>query len=177
MLRETTTSGSTVHASTAESPPSLSDIARTCLEQAGGDWQRAAQLMRAAIEDDPAMLRQLVSPLIDTAIWQYIRKVSHTFRREVQQQSHSDVTGIHAVAASEEKKWLDKFLLSGGMPLGDAKKDKLSQEAQWHRTLIESSTAKAEFFQAIAKRIGDKCVRDVLTNEQIDKIWKRISQC
>ena len=157
---------------------SIRQIALDCVESCP-DWLTAAALMRSIIDSDPALYRKLAEPLIDGAIWTSIRHAARATRRDFQVPASGGTRRIEAndaeaMGRERLKDWLS-YQLSGGTRLGDATREKILEDAQWHDTLAHVNAKKACLFKEIAARIGERRVRDVLDHEAIETIWSTIS--
>lgn len=176
MFQETSTSTSRAISIPSEKQEerTVASIAKECLIDAGGDWKKAAELMQERIDGDDKLFRELVQPMISQAIWYQIRMAAHAARASYKQSANvDDATGLKAVAKETRRKWLD-YLLSGGVKLGDADKAKLTTESEMHAAFARGNEIKAQFLASIAKKVGDKKVRDVLDDDQIEKLWEKV---
>ncbi len=151
----------------------LASVARSCLDASDGNWEAAAKLMRTRLDKNPGLFRELIEPMIEEAIWRNIRHVAHTDRRAYSVSANADsADGLRAMALTEYKKWLD-YPLSGGVKLGDAGREKLLIESEMHDGFARGNAAKAKWLAEIAKRIDGRRVRDVLTDQQVGKLWEK----
>lgn len=153
----------------------LADVARSCLDGAGGDRAKAATALRKVIERNSGLRNELTAPLLDSACWNQIRlaaqkdrvpywsAVSHVAKKD-------DTTGLKAVAEQHAMDWLS-YPLSSGRRLGDANHDEIVDEAIMHESHARSNAIRAAFYRKVAELVtGDKCVRDVLTNETLETL-------
>lgn len=156
----------------AEPVPKLRAIAKECLADVDGDWKRAADLMRERVTKDRAMFEELMMPMVDAAIWNHIRLASAEGRRGGLRSSQDNVRGLYSVARTVERGLLDTFRLQGGMKLGDATRGTLAVEIAVRRRNADGNTRAATFLAAISDKVpASKCVRDVLSNEQVNKLY------
>lgn len=153
----------------------LADIAKSCLDGAGGDRSKASAALRKVIERDARLRNELTTPLLDGACWNQIRlaaqkdrvpywsSVSHVAKQD-------DAKGLKSVAEQHALDWLS-YPLSSGRRLGDANHDEIVDEAVMHETHARSNAIRAAFYRKVAELVtGDNRVCDVLTNEKLETL-------
>lgn len=140
------------------------------------DWAHAAAFMRRKLERDPALMRSLVEPLIDAAIWAQIRNAAHKSRTPYMNVKviTDGARDVIAIGAARRMDWL-QYQLSGGNRLGEATADVLERESHMHAAMASGNAIKARLFEAIAQKIGKKRVRDVLDHAAIVSILEEVS--
>lgn len=159
-------------------PSPVRQLAKECYDATNGDWNKAAALMRRRIEKNEELFKELMQPLIDQACWAAIRSVCHheraAFVSSISRTGIDDASGLRAIVETEIKRWLD-YPLSSGIKLGDADREKLETEAEMHARFASANARKAAFFEAIAKRIDGKTVREALSETQLENLWEKVS--
>lgn len=141
------------------------------------DWPSAAAYMRRKLDRDPALMRTLVDPLIDAAIWAQIRNAAHKSRvpyMSAQSVAIDTASDITAIGEARRLNWL-QYQLNGGQRLGDATAEVLQNESRMHAAFARGNAIKAKLFEAIAQKIGANRVRDVLDHAAIVSILETIS--
>lgn len=146
---------------TAESDPPISvrSIAREVLEEADGNWEKAARLFRLRLDKDSALYRAIVEPLIQGAIWQHIRSVAHSDRAHVWHRApkpdRNIADGGQVRAARLVAARLMDFTLWGGRRLGDATRPELVEVIEKYESDAKANGERARWLTLVAERLKD----------------------
>lgn len=161
---------------TTEKPSGIDSVAAQCLRDNDGDWVRAAAAMKSLVLEDQKLRDLLTEPLLDSAIWMLVRKASAGTRRAFKASAvvsgSDDVSGSRAIGERAAREWFD-YPLRGGLRLGDADAAALKVEIEHHFALAKSNNAMGKFLEEIQRKIGQKMVRDALSNQQLRTIAKK----
>ena len=159
--------------------------AKRALDEADGDWQKAAAIFRGWLDDDPDLKAALLEQFLEKGIWLAIRHVSNSKRRWLnrgeQDQPKSDdngTSGLEAMAATNAAKYFD-YPLVGGKRLGDATIEDLEIERDMHRQFAVSNDIKAQRFDLIISAMKkkrshrEKTAEELITLDQLMKLWEQ----
>lgn len=153
---------------------SIDGLARKALDEADGDWEKAAIVFRAWVDEDPDLRAALLEPFLEKGIWRAIRRAAEHQRRPGRVgTSAGDSAGLKAMAET-----YFSYPLMGGLKLGDATITKLEVERDMHKQFASSNHIKARRFQLIIdvmtkKRASrEKTVRELMTHEKLLELWE-----
>jgi hypothetical protein len=157
--------------------PSVADVARESLEDAGGDVIRATDAMVAVVQKDQRLFRDLMSPLVKSACYAAVRSQCRAQRRTIwhaaQPSADSERAKVVALAGGIAATYYD-FPLPGGVRLGDAMREEVKDAAGFFAKQSEDMGHKARWLQMIARATpADKRVRDALTLKKIESMKQK----
>jgi hypothetical protein len=151
----------------------IHDLAEDAMRQAKGNREKAMQIMKNRIMNDPDLMNLLIGPLLDAACRSSINTEIRLSRTMVENYIGSDDTrGLISMAKTERKAWMD-YPMSTGKVLGDATKIDLTDEADMHAKLAAGNMAKVKLFRTIAEKVGRSTVRDKFSDDEIATIWSK----
>ncbi len=178
MTLQDTTTRETTDGSVPDKPetPSLHTIARSCLEDAKGDWQKAADIMQRRIDSQPEMKAAIVAPLIPKVIWLEIRRAARDMRADfwrAKPPEDKSADGIVHLARTNAEDLL-QFPLPGGQPLGDANLEELRAAKDFYLHQARGNARVARFLGFAETAMGTaERVRDALTHDGLLALQQR----
>lgn len=153
------------------------EAAKIALDGASGDVQKATKAFEKTIRGDRALRDALLEPLIASACYDAIRKVSITERRSVWKpggekivkgKTHGSARVIQLAAGN-----LLMFPLPGGKKLGDANRKEISAAASFYLGQSNDMGHKARWLQLIAQSVpANQKVSDVLTDKRLRELQR-----
>jgi len=146
---------------------SLRHLCSEAMEATGGLKEEAADLVIKKLRNNPDLYCELVGQIIHTAVWRVVGEIMrsdrNTFFGSLTEAGSDNISGLRSMAV---KNMFD-YPLIGGHKLGDASKVELAESIQHHEMYAKANKQKAVWLISIKKLIGDKIVRDAVTEEQI----------
>lgn len=155
----------------------ISEAAKLALNHAKGDVQKATKAFEQTVRNNRALRDQLLEPLIASACYDAIRKVSITDRRSVwkapaEKLVAGKVTGSARVVQLAAGNLL-MFPLPGGKKLGDATRKEITAAASFYSNQAGDMSHKARWLQLIAQSVpGNKTVNEVLTDKRLRELQR-----
>jgi len=149
-------------------------VAIECLEKADWDHELAAKLYHERLEEDPALFRELMRPLVGGAIWAVVRECGRDNNRGLRgeigrgQEQHRTVEGIE-----EHGRDLLRYTLPiAGRPfLGDATREQLEEAAAFHEKNGHTHLVQARWYGLIVKAMREaECVRAALDHAALQQL-------
>lgn len=164
--------GSTSTGGTAIEEPSLNSLAEQALEETGGDWERAAEILRIRLDDDGPLKDAALATAARHLIRQSASKMRGRMRRnpEGAQAGQGETGGNRAgLAAMSRRTWYD-WPLPGGKRLGEAVRPDLQAAASYWYTQAEANRRSGAFVERVAGLLEDDGtpVGSALTEAQIE---------
>lgn len=159
-----------------DEPSSVTALAQRCWRESVGNLDKAASLMRQAIEADARLLHELMEPFIESAIRTSLKELMRGSRAGYfhAMANRDDASGLRALAAQARDYY--GYPLSGGTLLGDADHAQIMSDASLLLAQSKTLNTRGLMLKHIAKKIPEgKTVRDVLTEEQLKRIFGRFS--
>lgn len=153
----------------------ISEAAKLALDIAKGDVQKATKAFELTIRQNRNLRDQLLEPLIASACYDAIRKVSITDRRSTwkppaEKLLPGRVTGSARVVQLAAGNLL-MFPLPGGKKLGEATRSDISAAAEFYSKQAGDMGHKARWLQLIAQSVPDnKTVNEVLTDKRLREL-------
>lgn len=155
----------------------ISEAAKLALDLAKGDVQKATKAFELTIRSNRGLRDQLLEPLIASACYDAIRKVSITDRRStwrapVERLVPGKVTGSARVVQLAAGNLL-MFPLPGGKKLGEATRKDISAASEFYSKQAGDMGHKARWLQLIAQSVpSGKTVNDVLTDKRLRELQR-----
>lgn len=155
----------------------ISEAAKLALDLAKGDVQRATKAFEQTVRSNRGLRDQLLEPLIASACYDAIRKVSITERRTAwkpptEKLVPGKVTGSARVVQLAAGNLL-MFPLPGGKKLGEATRKDISAAAEFYSKQAGDMGHKARWLQLIAQSVpNNKTVNDVLTDKRLRELQR-----
>lgn len=152
----------------ASEAPSITQIAISALRDADNDRENAKRLMRSWIDADQELRQTIIEQLIEQAISDSVRLAVGVSNRVIVNSRPGrpdDPRGISSSASYT-------YILPSGVKLGDAKQDDLRKSALRHELDGRANLRKSKWLNTIADKIGDRRVRDAISEDQIAKLWE-----
>ncbi len=151
-------------------------IARSCLEDANGDWGKASKDMESRIENDVEIQKAITELLIPKAVWLEIRRAARDMRadfwRDKPPEDKSTDGIVHLARTNAED--LLQFPLPGGQPLGDANLEELRAAKDFYLHQARGNARVARFLGFAETAMGTaERVRDVLTHDGLLALQQR----
>jgi len=163
----------------------IHEKAMEALRETQGDRVKAAALFRQWVEEDEALYRELLEPLVNDAIWQAIRLAGRVMRTEVwsvqplpsERGPRGSVAGLVAMAETRMQSLLDDFRLPSGIALGDATIEHVVAAAMFYHGQARGNKVKARFLDLVGAAMGNaKQVRDRLSDKKLRDLQARAEQ-
>lgn len=147
----------------------LHQLAREQLAKAKGNITKAISMMVDGLLEDRRLLKELVAPIVLQVATTMVTGAMRSKRRTIVNPRRQDAIDF---AHEITRAWLD-FPLRGGLKLREAGKDDILAQVDIYRSQGDDMLHKARWLAAIAKRTPQgKRAGDVLSNEQIAKLWQ-----
>jgi hypothetical protein len=158
--------------------PSLSDIARQCLDAHEGDAKNAAKALADAILEDDSLFHEIMRAEVNRVARSQILKITRIKNVTEIKTGNSDFTdenstdyqipaGILAVAT---RNWLE-YPLSNSVKLGAATVLHLQSAIENYKRQARQYQARARMLEVLAAKLpDDKTVGEIFTHEDIQKI-------
>ncbi len=152
------------------------DHAARCLAASDGGTQEATDRLMRIVQEDDALFRLVMMPMLREACRSLVGLVSRAHRKAVWTGAESAVhhnpkpgKSIALSLVSATVRGLMDFPLPGGKRLGDASKGEV-EAAQWsYRTQADDMNIKARWLQMIASRLHpNDVVSKVLTEADLE---------
>lgn len=172
-------------------------VARECYKEADGNVEHAAFLMRKRLEDDSSLFREVMQPLVESAVWNLVQQVKRDERSAIKTEAAAVRSGrtVRGRPAAEptraerkavnrantgtrdslEYRWFE-FALSDGTRLGNARRKQVEEQADSYATAAYGHAVNARFFRAIAAALPNNrvTVRGHFGDaEAVDKLWRK----
>lgn len=152
----------------------IDGLAKQALDEADGDWGRAAAIFRTWVDFDQEIKDAILEPFLERGIWRAIRRAASFHRGWLERKTTPvDQVGIEAMAGA-----YFSYPLVGGLKLGDATINILEVERDMHQQFATANDLKARRFQLIIdvmtkKRAAkDKTVRELMSHDKLLEIWE-----
>ena len=157
--------------------PSLYDLARRHLDDAGNDVAEATEALVDLLCDDAATLRSVLRPVIEEAARTTVGDAMRAERKAIlgSYKSRTDAAGRAAVAAlaSGITRSLLDFPLAGGVRLRDASRTEVEEQAGLYEAFASDQARKARWLRAVADRMGTaRKVADALDEATITELFE-----
>jgi len=157
---------------TAAKSSSLYVICRDALTK-HKDKDEATESAIAYIKGNKKVYASVVNKLIEKAVKQAIRLAMNESRRDMLQTSLQTSPRRGDPAAALKRMAARNFFeyrLVGGHFIGDATKHELTASINFYEWQSDSYSKKAAWLSSVKKLIGNKLVREALTEEKIGKL-------
>jgi len=144
-------------------------VASSCLEEAGGDWKKAAALMHERVEADRKLFNELVEPLLKDAVWQQIRNAAHAERKAFRATGgNSTPDSADGIRQSARRSWME-YPIWGGMKLGDATGHDLDHAASQYDVLAKANATERDRMRRVRAALerDDQPVRQQLDEQAV----------
>lgn len=146
----------------------LSRCGKACIERAGGDIDRAVELLKAEIRGSRELMQELLGPYLDKAARNLIRNLICIDRKAIiATVGKDDARGLSLL----QDRWLD-YQLSGGVYLRNATVEKLETEITMHKLQARGNLHKARWLELVKGAMkGKKTVGEALDGKKIEALY------
>ena len=167
------------------------EFADECLERSAGDVRAAAELGRKRLNEEEVLADELLEEILHFALHEKMRECMRSQRPQyasrvggVEKTANPDqgVEGLraHAQHTAAEYGWdIYNYPLAGGIQLGSATREHVERQAEIHRVMVQSNSAKLRWFEAILERVpktSKKPISKHLTREEIQALKEQAEQ-
>lgn len=138
-------------------------------ESAKEAW-RTSDSTDQAVEKFKRLVRKqgLQQSLLAWAEHDYIRQFKHEGRQGPYTSPRPDnPSGLNALADMEERHIFEQWRLNDGTRLGDAVKEQIAADIGYYQRLSENHLKKSRFLERIVTAIGNKPVREALSESKV----------
>jgi len=154
-------------------------LART----ASGTWTSrgvARDVVEQLRSTDPEFLHEWLDRRAENCVWQTVNDITRSQRAHARQtrgrREIADAIAAHEAGDGQAmRSWLDTAYVVNPQRerknLGDMRRPDLLYVASGYRQTARRAQMHAAFFEALANKVGDKTVREVYDDQQIDTMY------
>lgn len=149
----------------------LTEAARLAYSEAKGNIKRSSKALRGVIENNPALLGEVIEAAVHNEITYQMRKHRERFFRGTQMPTKEPKSAKEALIRHGMMTWFS-YPLRNGDCLGNVSRGRLVEEAGVHNAMARGNLVKERLFLAIAAQMPDdeKKVFECVTEEEIENI-------
>lgn len=156
----------------AEAGPSIPEVARECLEKAGGDVRAAVPVMLARVKANRELRDALTAPLLSNACYDAIAQECRVQRRHIWTAPNYAPGGNGARVIALATSLLD-FPLPGGKRLADATRAEVAHAAEFYVSQAADMNHKGRWLRLVAQSVrDDQRVADALDETRLAELQK-----
>ena len=146
-------------------------LAERCLKDSGDCIHVATEIMSKKILNNNTLFLMMMRPLVHAACYDTLRRIFKKERKAIwTAKNYTKAGNGHRLLSM-----LDFPLPHNLMRLGDARKEDLYAAANWYQLRIDDMKAKATWFIRVAEKIGNKRVRQCLSDSQLRELQEGIT--
>lgn len=160
--------------------------AAEALEAAHGDRVEAAKLFRQWLDEDAQLFHELMTPLVDSAIWDAIGRVAAVWRQSLKQAvqplpsetaPQNNTSGLEAMAQTRVRQFLDHWILPNRKLLGDATAEDLRHAMSVHLKMEIGNQISRRFLAHVLEGMGNAAiVRNALDDTRLTEMYDQAEQ-
>lgn len=152
--------------------PSLAELARQALADAGGDVAKATAALSNALIADRDLLRGIVRAAIKSAVQTHVQGAMRQERQAIVRASRIGPDASLRMARFVARSLLD-MPLAGGLKLRDANKKQVLEQAEIYRRQGSDMLRKSKWLRAVAKALPDgKTVGEGLSAAKVQQLFE-----
>ena len=144
-------------------------LAKSAMEQAGGNVQQASAILERMCHDDEAVWLAVTERVLKSACYDAVRYVCHEQRRAVWYSPNYSKGGNGHRAIAHARTLMD-WPLPGGKLLRDATASDLMEAALFYRKQSDQMARIALWLEAVAEKTGKRKVENALSAEQLEEL-------
>jgi len=159
----------------------IRDIARSTLEEAGGDAITAAKLLEDHAKRDVNVANALLLPLLHQACYDAIRAVCKQERGFIWKAAEQDLKRQATAGASRVRahgrRLMDFILPHGAQRLGEATRAELIRAVEFYRKQAQTELQRARWLELVAERVeGRRKVKNALSEDRLGELFREAAE-
>ena len=150
----------------------LGMLAREALSKCAGDTERATHSLVDRLSNDADLLRTIIRDAVKDAVTMRVEGAMRGTRAAILKATTGNRGAVVALANGLSRALLD-MPLANGLPLREATRAQLIEQADRYASTARDAGHKAKWLQAIAQSVPDgKKVGDVLDDERAAELFR-----
>lgn len=155
---------------------SLRALARTALEQCGGNTAEATDAVAEILANDKRLARSVAAEAIALASYELVQHRMRDNRSAVVLSANRSRDGVAALANGIRAALLD-FPLAGGMKLRDATPDEVTEQIDRYDAIGRDVSHKAKWLRLIVQSVPrNKLIGEVISDDRAQELWNEASK-
>lgn len=160
----------------------MTSLAQEAMAICDGYWEPAAEWMLTALRSDSELLIEVIDEHLPNIVWRAVREQTHGTRTRFFEVSAEEVAASNAAASERLRvhamRSVYEWPLRRGLKLGDATREDLRAESEWHGKLSAANRRQQKWYEAIEaclpKRKQDAIVRDHVSEQKIESLREQL---
>ena len=154
----------------------MGELAREALAMNGGDTDLAVAALVERLSNDSRLLRAIVRDAVKDAIVVRVEMAMRNTRAAILKTTTGGRGAVVALASGISRALLD-MPLANGLPLRNATRAQVLEQADRYAATAKDATHKAKWLQAIAQSVPDgKRVGDVMNDERAAELFRETAK-